>query len=146
MDWIFREIDMRSGLILLMVLALSAATACEGSDSAAEPDSITVDQLAAGMQKAQITPCDSNGTSTRKKHGVVPGAVLLSSYSEYAISELPADKSRTLAFYCSSAKCSAAPKAATKAIAAGYSDVRWLKVGIKGWKAAGQKTQVVPGG
>jgi rhodanese-related sulfurtransferase len=132
-------------LTLVAALALFALAACDTAKTTAdapEAQVITVDELAA--KGSAVTPCDSNGEETRNEHGTIPGAVLLSSYAEYEISELPADKSKTLAFFCSSEKCSAAPKAAQKAIAAGYTDVRWLKVGIKGWKGAGQKTQPVP--
>lgn len=128
------------------LLALSACDTAKTTDEAAEAKVITVAELAAGVEKGAITPCDSNGEDTRKEHGTLPGAVLLSSYAEYDVAELPKDKSRPLAFFCSSEKCSAAPKAAEKALAAGYTDVRWLKVGIKGWKAEGQKTQAVPEG
>ncbi len=128
-------------------LALFALAACDSAKTTAdspEPQVITVEELAAQVEKGEITPCDSNGVETRTEHGTIPGAVLLTSYEEYDVSELPADKSRPLAFFCSSEKCSAAPKAAEKALSAGYTDVRWLKAGIKGWKGAGQKTQPVP--
>lgn len=133
-------------ILLVAALAVFALGACDKAQTsaAAEPQVISVDELAAQVDQGGITPCDSNGDETRKEHGTIPGAVLLSSYAEYDVSELPADKARPLAFFCSSEKCSAAPKAAEKAIAAGYTDVRWLKVGIKGWKGAGQKTQAVP--
>lgn len=44
---------------------------------------------------------DANGTNTRRKEGIIPGAKLLSSSSQYNVAkELPADKSTKLVFYC----------------------------------------------
>ena len=81
--------------------------------------------------------CDANSDETRGKLGVIPGAVLLSSYRDYdAAVELPGDKSTQLVFYCHSEMCSAAGDAARKAIAAGHRDVWVMPPGIKGWVAA----------
>ncbi len=46
---------------------------------------------------------DANEPEFRAKNGIIPGAKLLSSFDKYEIAkELPADKSATLVFYCSS--------------------------------------------
>src|SRR5688572_33479500 len=67
-------------------------------------------QLAAG----DLVAVDANGEQTRKKMGIVPGAVLLTSSED--ISALPADKSKSLVFYCANTRCSASDKAAEKAL------------------------------
>jgi rhodanese-related sulfurtransferase len=91
-------------------------------------------RLAAGTD---VVLCDANSADTRTKLGVVAGAQLLSSYRDYDVaSELPADKARTLVFYCHSAFCSAAADAARRAVAAGHEEVFVMPDGIKGWVEA----------
>lgn len=135
-------------LLALSVLGLSlGAFACDSKTSApaatetaanAVAPAITVEELSTKIEKKEVTVCDANSEETRKKHGVIPGAVLMSNYED--MSALPEDKNASLVFYCGSEKCSAAPKAATKALSAGYKDVKVLKVGIKGWVSAGKTT------
>ena len=79
---------------------------------------------------------DANNEDARKEAGVVPGAVLLTSYSKYALTELPKDKNTTLVFYCYNSYCQASNLAAQRAIGAGYNDARVMKAGIVGWNAA----------
>jgi hypothetical protein len=93
-------------LLLITALALSACAKSEGggtgSGSAADvkiPD-ITVDQLDADVQAKAATPVDCNGERTRKKMGVVPGAIIISDEDTFAAAELPADKAAKLVFYC----------------------------------------------
>jgi rhodanese-related sulfurtransferase len=64
----------------------------------------------------------------------VPGAAHLD--PEFAISELPQDKSATLVFYCSNPLCRKAPNAARRAKKLGYEDVRVMSAGINGWLSA----------
>lgn len=86
-------------------------------------------------------PVDANGAETRAKYGMLPGAIQLSSYREFAMSELPADKATKLVFYCGGPSCSAAPKAAKLALDAGFTDVNVMPVGITGWVDAGQSVE-----
>ena len=103
---------------LLFVTALALAAACQqtdankGKDKTAEvktaetgdleiPD-LTVDDVAKQIDAKAITPVDCNTERTRKRMGVIPGAVLVSDDEGYAASELPADKNTKLVFYCSS--------------------------------------------
>ena len=88
---------------------------------------------------ATLTVIDANSADTRAKHGVIPGAVLLTSYRDYDVAgELPADTSRRLVFYCYNALCGAAAEAARKAVGAGYTDVAVMPAGIKGWLGEGR--------
>jgi rhodanese-related sulfurtransferase len=135
---------------ILMSLALAAsfvpaaAMACDGDGhhmaKAAEPQKATVAQVATWTKEKKAIPVDANGKSTRQSQGVIPGAVLLTSSSQYAVSELPADKNSKLVFYCASDKCGASHQAAKRAIENGYTDVAVLPDGIAGWKSAGQPT------
>ncbi len=118
-----------------LVAAPAAALACGGNKK--EVTTVSVDQ-AKEMKPAFV---DANSSDTREKLGVIPGAIMLTSYSEFdATKELPKDKRKNLVFYCSNEMCSASKVAAGRAMEAGYSNVAVLPVGVKGWKAAGQKT------
>ena len=97
-------------------------------------------QEVAALQKGKAAIFDVNGAGVRTKFGVIPGATLLSSSSQYDLSVLPKNKATKLVFYCANTRCTAAPTAAERAIGAGYTDVNVLHVGIAGWKEAGKKT------
>ncbi len=137
---------MRSlGILIPLLTFLAVATfslGCSPSgDAHAKFTQFDVEQVADLLATKSATAVDANSASTREEYGVIPGAVLLSTYGEYDVAkELPADKAEQLVFYCSSEKCSAAPRAASKAVDAGYSNVAVLPSGIKGWKAAGRET------
>lgn len=136
---------MRQILQSMAVAALAlpgAALACEGMQHQAsfEPRKATVAEVALWTKEKQATPVDANGDSTRTAQGVIPGAVLLTSSSQYAVSELPKDKATRLVFYCANEKCSASRSAAMRALEHGYTNVAVLPVGIFGWRQAGQPT------
>ena len=128
--------------VAVSVLAPAAALACDGMHQQAsfEPRQATVAQVAAWTKAKAAVPVDANGQELRSNAGVIPGAVLLTSSSEYALSELPADKKSKLVFYCASEQCGASHAAAQRAMQAGYTDVAVLPAGIFGWKKAGQPT------
>ena len=120
----------------------TAAFACEGENhqAALEPTKATVAEVATWTREKKAVPVDANGKETRTSQGVIPGAVLLTSSSQYAVSELPADKSSKLVFYCANQKCGASHAAAKRAMENGYTNVAVLPEGIAGWKQAGQPT------
>lgn len=131
---------------LMFALALSAAAAgCSkktdtaASESAAKVAEVTVDELDGHLTKGDCTPVDANGDATRKKMGVIPGAVLLTDDDTFNPKQLPADKARQLVFYCANTQCGASHEAAGKAITAGYTNVKVLPEGIAGWVKAGKK-------
>ena len=144
---------------ILFAAALLAATACTkkhdqapaaGAAPAAAVDqakipALTVDQVDQALASGQVTPVDCNGQATREHEGVLPGAVLLSDEETYQMSELPADKSKSLVFYCANTHCSASHQAAARAITAGYTNVKVMPDGIAGWVKAGKKIQNVRG-
>lgn len=71
-----------------------------------EPDKfaiIRVDKLVSIMNdpNSHVNIYDANGWGLRSRAGVIPGAHLLSSEDKYDVAtELPADKSAKLVFYC----------------------------------------------
>lgn len=101
-------------------------------------NTLTLEQFTGLRQAgAELAVFDANGQDTREKYGVIPGAKLLSSYRDYGASELPANRSQRIVFYCHSPMCSAAAEAARRAVAWGYRDVWVMTDGIRAWTEAG---------
>lgn len=106
---------------------------------------VTVPQLALMLKNHTATPIDANTDKTRAAEGLIPGARVLSSATQYDVAkELPAQKSATLVFYCANTRCTASHDAAMRAMAAGYTSVKILPEGIMGWKSAGEKVAKSP--
>jgi len=75
--------------------------------------------------------------------GRVPEAEYLESkkaFTESALSEI-AKKSDAMVIYCNGEKCMRSSKAASKAVAWGYSNVYYFRDGYPAWKAAGYPTE-----
>lgn len=94
-------------ILLAAVLAATSVSGCSKKDDAAtgattgeQFSTMTLDEVEQAITANQATAVDCNGDRTRKKLGVVPGAVLVTDDEAYAASELPADKTRKLIFYC----------------------------------------------
>lgn len=93
-------------LFVSIVLGLVAASGCS-KESVLSGDvhgplaEMTLEEVDKGIQANTLTAIDCNGDKTRAKHGTLPGAVLVTDDEAYSPSELPADKSRKLVFYCS---------------------------------------------
>jgi rhodanese-related sulfurtransferase len=119
----------------------STARACgDHEEHMASIQKVDVKQLVE-LQKRQAYVLDANGEKTRADEGVIPGAMLLTSATSYDVQkELPIVKEAPLVFYCFNEQCRASTIAAERAVKAGYTNVAVLPVGIKGWKAANQKT------
>jgi rhodanese-related sulfurtransferase len=119
---------------------VAAASAQATSGPAADPHAgfqkLNVEEVAALIDAKKVQPIDANGADTRKEYGTLPGAVLLTNFRTFDLSELPADKSQELVFYCGGEACSAAPTAAARAREAGYTAVRVMSAGITGWVKA----------
>jgi rhodanese-related sulfurtransferase len=133
-------------ILLAAVLALGAGAACSKSDRPAPAErtsvpTISVDDVDRKLAAGECVVVDANGEATRKRMGVVPGAVLLTDSETYQLSELPADKSRPLVFYCANERCGASHEAAEKALTAGYTNVKVMSAGIAGWVEAGKRVQ-----
>ncbi len=141
---------------LLTSVVPAAALACDGEaqntqawwspeQPAKLPQQATVDQVVRWARQKSVVTFDANTEQVRAAQGIIPGAVLLTSSTEYPLAQLPADKHAQLLFYCMNQKCSASHQAAQRALQAGYTKVAVLPVGITGWKAAGQPTAKSPG-
>jgi rhodanese-related sulfurtransferase len=133
----------RCSVIALALCAASGALA--GDHDAPLFRERTVAEVVALTRGHGATLVDANLTEFRATHGVIPGAVLLTSYSQYDVArELPADKSTPLIFYCANRMCGASHYAAARAIRAGYRDVSLMPEGLHGWRLAGQPLTPVP--
>jgi len=106
---------------------------------------ITVDQLNSLLKKkSAVSLYDVNVDSTREHVGIIPGAKLINSSSQYDLAAtLPPIKSSPLVFYCANEMCSSSDIAAKRAVAAGYQDVSVMKAGVYGWKKAGKALKLV---
>ena len=104
----------------------------------AEVSVVNVQQML-NAKPAKLVVLDANNDDARAAAGIVPGAIKLSSYNQYDLAELPADKNTTLVFYCYNSYCQASHMAAARALQAGYKDVRVMKAGIVGWNAVNKK-------
>lgn len=137
-------------LLLLVPLAALAMAGCSkrtapgaGDDQMIAIDdvpSVTIDQLDELITTDAARAVDANGEQTRKKLGVIPGAILLTDSETFTATELGPDKARTLVFYCANTHCNASHDAAAKARMAGYANVRVLPEGIAGWVKANKQT------
>ena len=93
----------RFGFFLIGLLAtalLDRGFAAEGTDGF---KLIHVDDLASLLAKrpSNLSVFDANPPKTREREGIIPGAKLLSSSSNYDVAgELPAEKNAKLVFYC----------------------------------------------
>jgi rhodanese-related sulfurtransferase len=132
----------RASLFLgALVVITSALTACSGKEQQREESipELSVAEVASMLDSGEAIAIDANNAETRRQHGVVPGARLLSSSSSYdASAELPSDKSQTLVFYCANTRCRASDGAAARAREAGYAHVNVMRAGIAGWVEAGE--------
>jgi hypothetical protein len=102
---------MRS-LMFGIALSLAAVSGCSkdsasagdkataGDKAKADFPAMTMDEVQKGIDAKQLTAVDCNGDRTRKKLGVLPGAISVSDEESFAASELPADKTTKLVFYC----------------------------------------------
>ena len=97
-------------LVVSAALVPAAALACDGEMKADSTiKKVTVAQLAKDKASKVF---DANNAEFRAKNGTIPGAVLLTSSSSYALTELPAQKDASLVFYCANTMCGASEAAA----------------------------------
>lgn len=93
-------------LLFATLIALAPLAACSKSEKAdpakqeAKLPEISVADAAAGLEAKQLTFVDCNSEKTRKKDGIIPGAILVDDEETFAAGALPADKAAKLVFYC----------------------------------------------
>ena len=143
-----------STFLMGLTFALAAASCnreTQSTESASAPAADapirerTVQEVATLLESGGVTVVDANHPQTRTERGIIPGARLLTSSSQYdPARELPADRNSALVFYCGGVQCRASDGAARRAANAGYRDVSVLRAGIAGWREAGRPTAQPP--
>jgi rhodanese-related sulfurtransferase len=135
---LFRGLAMKK-LLFAFIFVISAMVLPVLADEQIAEVSVANVQEMVSAKPAKVVVLDANNEQARAEAGMVPGAIKLSSYSQYDLAVLPADKNTTLVFYCYNSYCQASHMAAARALQAGYKDVRVMKAGIVGWNAANKK-------
>ena len=128
-------------LTLAVAVCLSASSALFAADKKEEkvPD-ISIKDLKKAIEEKKVTVIDVNGSDSYKA-GHIPTAVDFQAKKDEIKKVLPKDKDALIVAYCGGPQCGAY-KAATKvAKDMGYTNVKHLSAGIKGWKDAGEKTE-----
>jgi rhodanese-related sulfurtransferase len=87
--------------------------------------------LHTAIQNQRVTVIDVNARH-RWQAAHIPGAINLDP-TQFSTSDLPADTTRDLVFYCSNPLCRKAPNAARRAMQLGYQHVHVMSAGISGW-------------
>jgi len=138
---------MRKLVLLLAVIPASIAMSGSGCSRAREQPAaseaakiaqVSVDQLDRMLAHSDCVAVDANENTTRRRMGVIPGAVILRDGA--LADQLPRDKAEHLVFYCANEACRASEEAAEQARVAGYTHVEVMPAGIAGWVRAGKKT------
>ena len=96
-----------------------------------------VKPYAAIPRRADVLIIDSRPTARKYDKGHIPVAVSIPDRQFDKMTDLlPQDKSTLLIFYCGGLKCPLSPKAAAKALALGYTNVKLFQAGYPAWVAA----------
>ena len=128
----------RRSLHVFIFLIAFVSSLAGAANSAPE---ISLQDLKKAVDEKKVFLIDANGTGSYKS-GHIPGAIHYSKHEEKLASVLPADKSSLIVAYCGGPMCSAWEDAAKEAQKAGYTNVKHLKAGIKGWKEAKYPTDI----
>lgn len=136
-SWAHARVSTGASVLISLVLAISLF-ACQ--PGATDIETLSVEDVASLIRDGvSFVLLDANVEGVRRDAGVIPGALLLSSFRDYDWAELPEDKKSRLVFYCASSMCSAAPTAARRARDHGYANVAVMTAGIHGWVSADQR-------
>ena len=115
-----------------------AAVVFAVSAFAGEFADISIKEVKALSESKKAVIIDVNGTESYKE-GRVPGALNYEAVKDKLASVLPADKNTPIVAYCGNPKCKAYKEAAEAAEKLGYTNVKHMSAGIKGWRDAGEK-------
>ena len=107
---------------------------------AADVTDITIPELKAALAAKQVVLLDANGSESWQK-GHITGAIDFEATSAKLATLLPPNKTALIVAYCGGPKCMAYKAAATAALKLGYTNVKHLPDGIKGWVQAGEPVE-----
>lgn len=125
---------MKRLITLTAVLFLTATVYAE------EAKDIGIVALKSLISEKRVTLLDANGTESWDKHHI-PGAINFEASKNKLSELLPANKDALIVAYCGSPKCMAYKAAVVAAQKLGYTNVKHLPAGIKGWVQAGEPTE-----
>ena len=100
----------------------------------------SIKDLKKAIEEKKVTVIDVNGTDSYKQ-GHIPTAINFEAKKAELKKVLPKDKDALVVAYCGGPQCGAYKSAAVAAKELGYTNVKHLSAGIKGWKDAGEKTE-----
>ncbi|MEO0510127.1 MAG: rhodanese-like domain-containing protein [Verrucomicrobiota bacterium] len=104
---------------------------------------ITVRELREAMDEGSVFLLDANG-SERYRRAHIPGAIDYYTTEDLGAA-LPEDKDMLIVAYCSSPICKLYKRAARDAKSLGYTNIKHLSVGFKGWREADMPTEKTGG-
>lgn len=120
-----------------LIVSLAAVVFAVSAFAGEFPD-ISVKEVKALSESKKAVIIDVNGSESYKE-GRVPGALNFEAVKDKLASVLPADKNTPIVAYCGNPKCKAYKEAAEAAAKLGYTNVKHMSAGIKGWRDAGEK-------
>ena len=124
--------------LIALVTCLIAVTA--GAHADEFPD-ITIKDLKKAISEKKVIVIDVNGTRSYTK-GHVPTAIDFAAKGKSLDKILKdKDKETLVVAYCGGPSCGAYKRAASKAKALGFTNIKHLSAGISGWLQAGEKTE-----
>lgn len=124
-------------------IAVAVHAVRKTSESSRYIGSLLPEQVQLRLAGGRIRVFDANPVDVFNKHHV-RGARRVE-YDQVKPSDLPADKSSSIVFYCMNERCTASPIAARRARELGWTDVYVMPAGIKGWIAAGLEVATADG-
>ena len=107
---------------------------------AGEIKDITIPELKEAIAAQKVVLIDANGTKSWDE-GHIAGAIDFKGNEAKLASLLPKDKGALVVAYCGGPKCMAYKAAVAEAQKLGYTNVKHLPAGIKGWVKAGEPTE-----
>jgi rhodanese-related sulfurtransferase len=121
------------------LIAFAAVLTLATGLHAGQVKDITIAELKSALAAGPVTLLDANGTKSWQE-GHISGAIDFKGNEAKLASLLPKDKSALVIAYCGGPKCMAYKAAVEAAQKLGYTNVRHLPDGIKGWVKAGEPT------
>lgn len=121
-------------------IALLAAALVSASVYAGEFADVSIQDVKAAADAKTAVIIDANSPASYKA-GHVPGALSWADIKSDLAAKLPADKNTLIIAYCGSPKCGAYLQAAKAAKELGYTNVKHMSAGIKGWNEANMPTE-----
>lgn len=123
------------GLCLVATIGLTGCAAQDGPPITEVKSAAALqEQMTAGVMVIHALDAEHYAK------GHVPGAINID-YEKMTPEMLPAEKNKSMVFYCAGGMCPVGRMAANKARSWGYTNVSVYEGGIKDWRAAGMKVE-----